>query len=173
MLFHLRNEFHFSEVYRSVNSIGSRAKWMNPEGGLFTLHASGFIHFARDPMFGVHSLCTRPNGVYTSINIRKIKFIAYIYIQNVDENSDISTKIEPGKRLHAFFLLTAEQHQWRHDIADVHSDCREPWFILMSFQVMWRRVAQCNYWNVNCITFQWFTIIGLFSKYTNNVNIHI
>ena len=26
-------------------------------------------------------------------------------------------------------------------------------------------MAQCNYWNVNYITFQWFTI-GLFSKYT-------
>ena len=29
-------------------------------------------------------------------------------------------------------------------------------------------MAQCNYWNVNYITFQWFTI-GLFSKYTKNV----
>ena len=28
------------------------------------------------------------------------------------------------------------------------------------------------YWNVNYITFQWFTI-GLFSKYTKNVNIGI
>ena len=29
---------------------------------------------------------------------------------------------------------------------------------------------RCNYWNVNYITFQWFTI-GLFSKYAKNVNI--
>ena len=28
----LRNEFHFSEVYRSVNYIESLAKWMNPKG---------------------------------------------------------------------------------------------------------------------------------------------
>ena len=28
------------------------------------------------------------------------------------------------------------------------------------------------YWNVNYITFQWFTI-GFFSKYTKNVNINI
>ena len=28
---YLRNEFHFSEVYRSVNYIGSRAKGLNPE----------------------------------------------------------------------------------------------------------------------------------------------
>ena len=36
---------------------------------------------------------------------------------------------------------------------------------------MWRHVAQCKYWNLNYITFQsWFTI-GLFSKYTKNVNI--
>ena len=30
-------------------------------------------------------------------------------------------------------------------------------------------MAQCNYWNVNNITFQRFTI-GLFSKYTKNIN---
>ena len=50
----------------------------------------------------------------TLINIRKIKFIAYIYIhfnQNVDEKSDISAKIEAGKHLHAVFLLTAIQRQ--------------------------------------------------------------
>ena len=52
-----------------------------------------------------------------SINIRKNKFIAYIYIrfnQNLDENSYISTKIE------AAFLLTAEQR-------DVQSDYKEPY----------------------------------------------
>ena len=31
-------------------------------------------------------------------------------------------------------------------------------------------MAQCNYWNVNYIAFQWLTI-GFFSKYTKNVNI--
>ena len=31
-------------------------------------------------------------------------------------------------------------------------------------------MAQCSYWNVNFITFQWFTL-GLFSKYTKKVNI--
>ena len=39
---YLRNEFHFSQVYRSVNYIGSRAKLMNPEG----VH----VNFASDPM---------------------------------------------------------------------------------------------------------------------------
>ena len=85
-------------------------------------------------------LCLRPNVVYTSINIRKIKFISHIYIhfnQNVDEKSDISTKIEAGKHLNAVFLLTAEQRQWHHDIADIESDCREPWFVLTSFKVDW------------------------------------
>ena len=38
----LRNDFHFSEVYQSVNYIGSRAKWMNPEG----VH----VNFASDPL---------------------------------------------------------------------------------------------------------------------------
>ena len=55
-----------------------------------------------------------PNVVYTSINIRKIKFIAYIYIhfnQNVGKKSDVSIKIEAGTHLHAVFLLTAEQRQ--------------------------------------------------------------
>ena len=28
----LRNEFHFFDVYRSINYNGWRAKWMNPEG---------------------------------------------------------------------------------------------------------------------------------------------
>ena len=42
MRLYLRNKFHFSEVYRSVNYIGSRAKWMNHEG----VH----VNFASDPM---------------------------------------------------------------------------------------------------------------------------
>ena len=33
----LRNAFHFSEDYQSLNYIGSRAKWMNSEG----VHANG------------------------------------------------------------------------------------------------------------------------------------
>ena len=54
------------------------------------------------------------NLVYISINIRKIKFITYIYIhfnQHFDEKSDITTKIEAVKHLHAVFLLTSEQCQ--------------------------------------------------------------
>ena len=46
----------------------------------------------------------------------KNNFIAYIYMhfnQNVDEKSYVSAKIEAGKHLHAVFLLTAEQRQWR------------------------------------------------------------
>ena len=39
-----------------------------------------------------------------------------------------------------------------------------------SLNIMWRRVTQCNYWNINYITFIWFTM-GLFSKCTKNVNI--
>ena len=39
---YLRNEFHFSEVYRSVNYIGSRAKWINSEGV--------YVNFASHPM---------------------------------------------------------------------------------------------------------------------------
>ena len=49
-------------------------------------------------------------------------FIVYIYIhfsQNVDEKSDISAKIEAGKHLHAIFLLTAEQRQWRQDVGPI------------------------------------------------------
>ena len=37
---------------------------------------------------------------------------------------------------------------------------------------MSRRVAQCKYWNGKYVTFQWFTI-GLFCKYTKNVNIYV
>ena len=35
---YLRNEFHFSEVYQSVNYIGSHAKSMNPEVHCLYLH---------------------------------------------------------------------------------------------------------------------------------------
>ena len=61
---------------------------------------------------GSCKLCWRPIVVYTSINIRKIKFIAYTYIRfypEVDEKSVIKAKTEAGKHLHAVFLLTAEQ----------------------------------------------------------------
>ena len=63
---------------------------------------------------GSFKLCWQPNIVFTSINIRKVKLIAYIYIpfnQNLDEKSYISAKIEAVKQLHAVFLLTAEQRQ--------------------------------------------------------------
>ena len=39
---YLRNEIHFSDVYRSINCIGSRAKWMNPEGA--------HVNFASGPL---------------------------------------------------------------------------------------------------------------------------
>ena len=54
------------------------------------------------------------------------------------KKSSIRAKIEAGKHLHAVFLLTAEQRHWCHDVADVQSDFREPWFILASLNVMWR-----------------------------------
>ena len=79
-------------------------------------------------------------------NIRKIKFITYIYIHfnpKVDEKSVRSAKIEAGKYLHAVFQLTAEQRHWRHDVAGVQSDCREPWLFgrhLTSCDVAWLNV---------------------------------
>ena len=45
--------------------------------------------------------------VFTSINIMKIKFIAYIYTYfnpNVDEKSELSTKIERENTYTQFFL---------------------------------------------------------------------
>ena len=81
----LRNDFHFPDVYRSIN-IGSRR--------------------------GSSKFCTRPSVVYNSINIGKIKFIAYIYIHfyaELDEKYCKKAKIESTKRLHAIFLLTAER----------------------------------------------------------------
>ena len=53
--------------------------------------------------------------------------------QSLEENSCINAKIEAVKHLFAFFfLLRAEQCQWRCNIADVQSDCREPSFIWTS-----------------------------------------
>ena len=49
----------------------------------------------------------RPNVVYTSINIRKIKFIAYIYVpfnQILDEKSYFTAKIEAVKHLHEILM---------------------------------------------------------------------
>ena len=62
--------------------------------------------------------------------------IAYIYLLfylEIDEQFDITAKIEAEKELHADFLLKADQRHWRHDASDVQSDCRESWFILTSF----------------------------------------
>ena len=48
----IRNEFIFSDVHGAMNGSGSLAK------------------------FGIHSLCTRPTAVHSSMNIRKMKFIS-------------------------------------------------------------------------------------------------
>ena len=53
-----------------------------------------------------------PNVVYTSINIRKMMFIAYIYFLfylEIDEQFGITAKIEAEKELHADLLLKADQ----------------------------------------------------------------
>ena len=53
-----------------------------------------------------------PSVVYTSINIRKIMSIAYIYFLSyleIDEQFGITAKIEAEKELHADFLLKADQ----------------------------------------------------------------
>ena len=53
-----------------------------------------------------------PNVVYTSINIRKMLFIAYIYFLfylKIDKQFGITAKIEAEKELHADFLLKADQ----------------------------------------------------------------
>ena len=53
-----------------------------------------------------------PNVVYTSINIRKMMFIAYIYFLfylEIDEQFGITAKIEAEKESHADFLLKVDQ----------------------------------------------------------------
>ena len=112
------------------------------------------------------------------MNTRKIKFTVYTctYIRfNHRLNKKIlyiSAKIEAVSYLHIVFLQTAGKRQWRHGVTDILSDCREPWLILTPFKIMWRSVAQCNYGNVNYITFQRLDS-GLFSKYTKNVHVNI
>ena len=61
--------------------------------------------------------------------------IAYIYLifyLEIDEQFDITAKIEAEKELHADFLLKADKRLWCHDVSDVQSDCRKSWFILTS-----------------------------------------
>ena len=53
-----------------------------------------------------------PNVVYTSINIRNMMSIVYIYFLfylEIDEQFGITAKIEAEKELHADFLLKADQ----------------------------------------------------------------
>ena len=84
---------------------------MNPE--------EVYVKFASDPMylhfdFGAHSLCTRPNVVYTSKSVRKIKVIVYIYIrfnQTTDKKPYINAYTEAVKHLHAVVLLTSKQRK--------------------------------------------------------------
>ena len=49
----ISNDLNVSDVFRSVNYIGSYQSLLEP--------------------FGVHSPCTRSNVVYTSINLRKME----------------------------------------------------------------------------------------------------
>ena len=89
-----------------------------------------------EPRRGSCKLCQGPNVVYTSINIRKIKFIAYIYIhfnQNVDEKSDISAKIEAGKHLNASLTsLTSNQLVETHSLFWRHlKSCDVAWLIVI------------------------------------------
>ena len=56
---YLRNKFHFSEVHGSMNATGHmQSKW-RPKGVMLTLHGTRYVH--------------------TSMNVRKMKFISYIY----------------------------------------------------------------------------------------------
>ena len=56
---HFRNEFHFSEVHWSMNAMGHvQSKW-RPLGVTLTLHGTRCVH--------------------TSMNLRQMKFISYIY----------------------------------------------------------------------------------------------
>ena len=58
---------------------------------------------------GVHlHFASNPFVIYTSINIRKIKFTPYIYIrfnQNPDEKSYVSVKIEAVNHLLSFSAI--------------------------------------------------------------------
>ena len=85
----IRNELNFSDFYGSVNYIRSLAKLTWTIRGSSTLHTTqSSLHFDKSRFKrhkiaskvymnpdGVHPLCTRPNVVYTSINLRKMKFI--------------------------------------------------------------------------------------------------
>ena len=59
--------------------------------------------------------------------------IYLLFYVEIDEQFGITAKIQAEKELHADFLLKADQRHWRHDVSDVQSDGREPWFILTSF----------------------------------------
>ena len=138
----VNNSMVNSVVYRSINYIGSRAKWMYPDWD--------HVNFASDPM----QLILRQTA-------KKNKFIAYIYLHFCPEfykKSGIRAKIEPEKLVHTVFL---RKGYWCHDVTDVQSDCKGSCFILTSLTVMWRRVTRCNYWNVNFITSSCCTI-GVF-----------
>ena len=106
--------------------------------------------------------------VYNSINIRKIKFIAYIYIKfypEFDEKSIIREKFEDWKHLHAVLVLSensvtdAMTSPTFNRIVDEHVFLRH----LQSCDVAWLDV-------IIDITFHW-VYYRLFCKCTEYVNI--
>ena len=58
-IMYLQNKFNFSDIHRSMNAMGlGQSKW-RPKGIMFTLHRTHCLH--------------------TLMNVRKMKFISYIY----------------------------------------------------------------------------------------------
>ena len=74
-------------------------------------------------IFWVYSLCTQSIVDDTSINIRKIKLIAYIYIhfnQNLQENFYISAKSGAVKHQHAVFSANCGTAPTSNQIVESH-----------------------------------------------------
>ena len=59
LVVHLRNKFHYFEVHGSMNATGHVQNKWHPKGATLTLHGTPCV--------------------LTSMNLRKIKFISYIY----------------------------------------------------------------------------------------------
>ena len=57
---YLRNKFHFSDIHWNMNAMGHMQNKWQPKGMTLTLHVTHCIH--------------------TSMKVRKMKYIFYIYI---------------------------------------------------------------------------------------------
>ena len=73
----VRDEFHFSEVHRSMNATGPVQSYVTPEEVHGSMTAMGPVRSERVTLWASLSLLVT-RCVHTSMNLRKMKFISLL-----------------------------------------------------------------------------------------------